>query len=78
MIGFSILAIGIYEGGYNHLLPNIQYAMDVESTLREGLYVPPDDFIFQGTGMAQFVIAVIAAYALAVMIWGPRRRAAAG
>ena len=58
---FAIGAIGVYEGGYNHLLPNLQHVLGVEHTLREGLYVPPDDLVFQLTGVAQFVIAVIAA-----------------
>ena len=62
--GFAIALIGFYEGGYNHLLPNIQYALGIEHPLREGLYVPPDDLVFQLTGVAQFVVAAIAAWQL--------------
>lgn len=60
MGGFAIAAIGIYEGGYNHLLPNLQYLAGIEHTLRAGLYEPPDDLVFQGTGMLQFAVAVLA------------------
>jgi hypothetical protein len=58
---FAVGAIGVYEGGYNHLLPNLQYVLGMEHTLRGGLYVPPDDLVFQLTGIAQFAIAIIAA-----------------
>jgi hypothetical protein len=61
---FAIAMIGIYEGGYNHLLPNIQYVLGVDHPLREGLYEPPDDLAFQLTGIAQFVVAIIAAWEL--------------
>lgn len=63
-IAFAIGAIGIYEGGYNHLLPNVQYMLGVESTLRRDLYVPPDDLLFQVTGIGQFALAAFAAYHL--------------
>lgn len=61
---FAIVAVGFYEGGYNHVIPNIQYALGVEHTLRAGLYEPPDDLVFQLTGMAQFGMALAAAAAL--------------
>ena len=58
---FVIAAIGIYEGGYNHLIPNIQYVLGVEHPLREDLYKAPDDLFFQLTGIAQFVLAMLTA-----------------
>ena len=61
---FAIAAVGFYEGGYNHVIPNIQYVFGVEHTLRAGLYEPPDDLVFQLTGVAQFPIALTAAWAL--------------
>lgn len=61
---FAIAAVGFYEGGYNHVIPNIQYLLGVEHTVRPGLYEPPDDLVFQLTGMAQFGIALVAASAL--------------
>ncbi|PKR88341.1 hypothetical protein CXZ10_15085 [Pleomorphomonas diazotrophica] len=61
---FAIVAVGFYEGGYNHVIPNIQYLLGVEHTLRAGLYEPPDDLVFQLTGVAQFGIALVAASAL--------------
>jgi hypothetical protein len=65
---FAVALIGVYEGGYNHLLPNIQYVLGVERTLRDGLYVPPDDLLFQLTGIAQFVVAVVAAWFLVCLM----------
>ena len=62
--GFVIGLIGFYEGGYNHLLPNIQYVLGVDHTLRADLYLPPDDLIFQLTGVAQFFLGVVAAWYL--------------
>jgi hypothetical protein len=70
---FAIAAVGIYEGGYNHLIPNIQHVLGVEHPLREGLYEPPDDLFFQLTGIAQFVIAVIAAWTIRKLVWSGRR-----
>ena len=74
--GFAIALIGLYEGGYNHLLPNIQYVLAVDHPLREGLYDPPDDLVFQLSGIAQFVVAAIAAWQLWRVIW-PRREGGA-
>ena len=68
---FAVGLIGFYEGGYNHLLPNVQYALGIEATVREGLYVPPDDLVFQLTGMAQFVLAMVAAVHLARLVRAP-------
>lgn len=59
---FVIAAIGIYEGGYNHLIPNIQYVLGVEHPLREDLYEAPDDLFFQLTGIAQFALAMLTAW----------------
>ena len=71
--GFAVGAIGFYEGGYNHLLPNIQYVLGVEHTLRDGLYEPPDDLIFQLTGIAQFAAGLFAGWHL-VKLATPRWR----
>lgn len=61
---FGIAAIGVYEGGYNHLIPNLQHVLGIAHPLREGLYQPPDDLVFQLTGIAQFGIAMLAAWRL--------------
>lgn len=74
---FAVAAIGFYEGGYNHLLPNIQYTLGVEHPLRDGLYVPPDDLFFQLTGIAQFAVAVIAAWYLERLLQQARQSRAA-
>jgi hypothetical protein len=73
MVGISILAIGFYEGGYNHLLPNIQYALGIRPTLRAGLYEPPDDLIFQANGVAQFFVALVALYFTITMFRSARQ-----
>jgi hypothetical protein len=79
MIGVSIVAFGFYEGGYNHLLPNIQYALGITPTVRAGLYEPPDDFIFQGTGIIQFFQSLVALYFTVGMFKSARQpRPAAG
>ncbi|WP_338426278.1 hypothetical protein [Sphingopyxis kveilinensis] len=75
--GFAVGMIGFYEGGYNHLLPNIQYVLGAETTLREGLYQPPDDPIFQLSGIAQFFIALFAGWGLVGLATGRGARAAA-
>lgn len=73
---FAVGMIGFYEGGYNHLIPNIQYALGVEHPLREGLYEPPDDLIFQLIGVAQFPIAVLAGWRLFQLVVTQGSRAA--
>jgi hypothetical protein len=70
---FCIALIGFYEGGYNHLIPNIQYMHGVDHPLREGLYVPPDDLAFQLTGIAQFAAGLVSSITLWAMLRADRR-----
>lgn len=70
---FVVGAIGLYEGGYNHALPNLQYVLGLAPTARPDLYVPPDDLLFQLTGVGQFVLAVVAAHYLAELRPGSAR-----
>src|SRR5690606_10126675 len=64
-IVFAIVLIGFYEGGYNHVLKNALYfagAKDLTLRLYSGsLYEMPNDFIFETTGIVQFLAAVAAA-----------------
>src|SRR5689334_14730395 len=57
-------AIGMYEGGYNHVIKNILYFGGVPvSTLDElypSVYELPNDFIFEITGIGQFVLGILA------------------
>jgi asparagine N-glycosylation enzyme membrane subunit Stt3 len=61
-------AIGMYEGGYNHLLKNILYFGGLPiSTLDElypSVYELPNDFIFEITGIGQFVLGLFASLQL--------------
>jgi hypothetical protein len=71
---FAVALIGVYEGGFNHLLPNLQYILGYEG-LREGLYEPPDNLLFQITGIAQFAIALLAGVRLWQLLRVLRRAA---
>lgn len=62
IIAFSVIGVGLIEGGYNHAL---KYAVHSghSSVLYTRLYpsppyVPPSDFIFESTGILQFLIAL--------------------
>jgi hypothetical protein len=59
---FSIAAIGMYEGGYNHVLKNLLYFGGVSTSILDRLYPAiyelPNDLIFELTGVAQFVTAI--------------------
>ena len=52
------LAIGVYEGGYNHLVKNILYFSGTSTAILDQLYPSiyelPNDLVFELTGMAQF------------------------
>jgi hypothetical protein len=60
----SVLLIGVFEGLYNHLLKNILYFTGVSQAMMDqlfavGLYELPNDFIFEMTGIAQGVLAIL-------------------
>ena len=58
-----VAAIGIYEGGYNHVLKNLVYFIRGETAARTlfppPLYEMPQDFIFEATGLAQFPLSIV-------------------
>ncbi|MEL7586067.1 MAG: hypothetical protein AAGU19_05085 [Prolixibacteraceae bacterium] len=64
----SVGAIGIFEGGYNHVLKNILFFCGTSRATFDLLYPPiyelPDDFIFEATGILQFITGCIALYYL--------------
>jgi hypothetical protein len=71
-------AIGVYEGGYNHVLANVLYFAGAPPELFERLYPSvserPSDFWFESTGVLQFPVGACAAW-LALRFWlepGPR------
>ena len=57
--------IGLFEGGYNHVLKNFIYFLFGENEARavfaSQMYEMPTDFLFEATGVAQFPAAVVTA-----------------
>ena len=66
---FPILAIGFYEGGYNHVVKNLIFFIAGEGPAREAfsseMYEMPSDFFFEATGVMQLPAAVYAS----VLLW---------
>jgi hypothetical protein len=65
IVGFCTLMLGVYEGGYNHLLKNIVYFTHgaVGWMFPDGVTGIPDDFVFEATGIAHFPTGILAAIA---------------
>jgi len=59
----SVAGIGIYEGGYNHVIKNILYFGGISTEILDQIYPSvyelPNDFIFELTGIAQFVTGLM-------------------
>jgi hypothetical protein len=57
--------IGLYEGGYNHVVKNIVYFFggeeQAEALFPHPPYEMPRDFIFEFTGIAQFPLSIATA-----------------
>ena len=75
---FPVGLIGLYEGGYNHLVKNVLFFGGVPRPTLERLFPPPtyempDDLWFEVTGVLQFLIALWAAYYL-YRLWRESRR----
>ena len=63
------LGIGIFEGGYNHLVKNILFFSGAKmNTLRwmypSPAYEMPDNFMFETTGILQFFVGIVEIYYL--------------
>jgi hypothetical protein len=60
-----VAAIGLYEGGYNHVFKNIVYFSRGEAVARAlfppPLYEMPHDVLFEATGIAQFPLSIVTA-----------------
>ncbi len=55
-----VLAIGVFEGGYNHVLKNVLYFAGAPRGLMTALFPPPlyempDDLFFEATGVMQVI-----------------------
>lgn len=64
---FPVAMIGVFEGGYNHVVKNLGFLGGGEEAVKAmmpaWLYDPsaveiPNDFFFEATGIAQFPLAV--------------------
>ncbi len=64
-VGFPILMIGFYEGGYNHFVKIVlYYTAPTELVARlfpTPPYLMPNDIVFEATGVMQFALALVAA-----------------
>jgi hypothetical protein len=60
-----VAAIGLFEGGYNHVLKNLVYFVSGEAEARAlfppPLYEMPHDLFFEATGIAQFPLSLATA-----------------
>lgn len=78
ILGFCVAMIGIYEGGYNHVVSNIVFltygAEAVAAVYGIGIHEVPNDAIFEITGVAQFFLALVAAWA-SFRLWRAARDA---
>lgn len=75
---FPVLLIGIYEGGYNHLVKNLLYFVFGEPVARmmcpdDGTCELPSDFVFEATGIAQVFAGLYAGYAAIRLAMAIRR-----
>ncbi|GLQ52816.1 hypothetical protein [Devosia nitrariae] len=71
-----VAAIGVYEGGYNHLTKNIVFFLGGEARalamFPPPTYEMPNDLAFELTGIAQFPLAVLAAAYTLRLLWVSR------
>lgn len=62
---FPVAAIGIYEGGYNHVVKNLVYLIRGDAVARAlfppPLYEMPRDLFFEATGMTQLPLSIATA-----------------
>ena len=65
----SVGMIGLFEGGYNHLMKNLLYFGSTSQATLKQLFPPPtyempNDFWFEATGILQFFSGVYCMYYL--------------
>ena len=63
------VGIGIFEGGYNHLVKNILFFSGAKTTTLQWLYPSPayempNNFLFEATGILQFFVGITEIYYL--------------
>jgi hypothetical protein len=74
--------LGLYEGGYNHVLKNVLYfgglsAEAFRQAFPPPTYGPPEDWIFELTGVAQLPLGLLAGWAGVSLRRHTRRSSAA-
>jgi hypothetical protein len=74
VVAFPIVAIGLFEGAYNHVLKNIVHLMGNAALYARmfpaTMYEAPGDWIFEITGIAQFPVALVALWWVVVAVAG--------
>lgn len=63
-IPFPLLMIGLYEGLYNHCARLLAYALHLPPAFLDrafppSIYVTPDDWFFEASGVVQFAAAAV-------------------
>jgi len=75
---FPVSLIGLVEGGYNHVIKNLVYFLFLSGPhAARALFPPPayempDNVLFEATGIAQLLLALIAAYFVIPLLRRPR------
>lgn len=72
-VSMTISVIGLYEGGYNHLLKNLLFFGGTSQATLDLLYPPavyemPSSYFFEVTGIFQSVFGIYAIYCL-IQFW---------
>jgi len=74
IVAFPILAIGLFEGGYNHVVKNIVHLAGNPTLYAQmfpaSMYEAPGDWLFELTGIAQFPMALLALWLVAIAVAG--------
>jgi peroxiredoxin len=74
-VAFPIAWIGLFEGGYNHVLKNALYLGGLSPDRMRVLfppptYEPPNDVLFELTGVLQFFLALVTIRAISPLVRG--------
>lgn len=63
ILAFPVAMVGMFEGGYNHVLKNLFFFGGGEGLAQSLFPAPayrlPDDLLFEATGIAQFPVAIM-------------------
>jgi hypothetical protein len=75
---FPVVFIGLFEGGYNHVLKDVLYFAGTPAVTMQRLFPPPtyempNDVFFEVTGVLQFVLGAVTAHLLYRSLRGTTR-----